>query len=81
VIRSIHGCGDERLPALRVALYGRRWWRLCTGARGELATLFDVYVGELIYPHIEEEVRERIVEEMRPGIASMWSDPRERLGL
>jgi hypothetical protein len=49
VIRRIHGYGDERLPALRVALYGWRWWRLCTGAR-----------GELVYPHIEEEVSDRL---------------------
>lgn len=28
-----------------------------------------------------EDVRERVCEELRPGVTAMWSDPHERLGM
>jgi hypothetical protein len=30
---------------------------------------------------LEDDVRERVLEEIRPGVYADWSDPRERFGL
>jgi hypothetical protein len=66
---------SDYLPALRVVLCGYRW-RTLGGAqylwRGdELRLVYDIAL----------DVRERAVEELRPDVAAMWADPRERLGL
>jgi hypothetical protein len=30
---------------------------------------------------VDEEVRERVLDELRPGVVAQWSDPLERLGI
>jgi hypothetical protein len=58
------------LPQLRVVLCGRRWRELVVPDAS----------GRLVYD-VAADVRERVVDELRPDVAGMWSDPRERLGL
>jgi len=57
----------EQLPRLSVRCYGRRWRQH-----------WDIRLNVI---DLEPDVRERCVEEIRPDIAAMWSDPRERMGL
>jgi hypothetical protein len=55
-----------RLPMPRVFLLGPRWRRfLVEGTKHD----YD----------FADDVRERVLEEVRPGVVAMWSDPRERV--
>lgn len=67
---------------VRVWFYGPKWKRLC-GVRE--VPIADVVPPEQVAWHragkrilvfsIEEEIRERVLEEIRPGVFSMWTDP------
>jgi len=52
---------------VRVFLVGPRWRRLF----GVIGLLYD----------LEPDVREQILEELRPDVVAIWTDPREQLGL
>jgi hypothetical protein len=65
-------CCLDNLPMLRVFLHGPRW-RARFGVRKSHGTW-----GPLIVT-LEDDVRERVCEELRPGVCAQWSDPRERL--
>jgi len=74
----------DRLPLPGVFLHGPRWRRHFDVK--EVAQSLPLEDGRralslvLVYD-FEADVRERIVEELRPSVAAMWTDPRERLGL
>jgi len=63
-------CPGGGLPLLRVVLCGRGWRELVVPEVG----------GRLVYD-VAADVRERVIEELRPDVGGMWSDPREQLGL
>lgn len=64
---------DDHLPMPRVFMHGPRWRRH-----------FNVQAvsvwghGSRLVFSFEEDVRERVQEEIRPGVYAEWSDPRER---
>jgi hypothetical protein len=67
------------LPNIRVFLHGPRWRRtfdvkevataLPRGGPVRLVLLYD----------FEADVRELVLDELRPDVFAMWSDPRERI--
>lgn len=67
---------------IRVWFKGPKWKRLC-GVRE--VPIADIVPADQIGWHrpgkrvlvfsIEEEIRERVLEEIRPGVYSMWTDP------
>lgn len=65
----------DALPALRVVLCGPHWRTL-----GGAASVWHGDQVRLVYD-VEPDVRERVVEQLRPDVVAMWADPRERLGL
>ena len=64
----------DRLPMPRALFHGPKWRRRC-----------DVYLLGSVTPKLvfsfEDEVRERVLEQLRPGVFAMWSDPFEQLGI
>lgn len=75
-----------RVP--RAWFHGPKWKRLC-GVRE--VPIADLVPAEQLTWHprgkkilvfsFEEDLRELMFEEIRPGVYADWSDPREQLGL
>lgn len=59
--------GVEQRP---IAAVKPPWWPLCRLSRRWV----------LVFT-LEEDVRERVLDELQPGVVAMWSDPRDWLGL
>lgn len=67
------------LPLLRATMLGRQWERafdvrkvaVMIGRRPRYGLVVDLYA----------DVREQVVEEVRPDVAAMWADALERLGV
>jgi hypothetical protein len=68
---------------VRAWFYGPKWKRLC-GVRE--VPISDVVPADqvgwhrkgkrlLVFSH-EDEIRERVLDEIRPGVFAMWTDPR-----
>jgi hypothetical protein len=77
----------DQLPMARTFMTGPRW-RSSFGVLEvpivELdpdAARFHRPGRKLLMFSLEEDVRELLLEEIRPGVFAAWSDPRERLGL
>jgi hypothetical protein len=68
-IRHLYQC--DRLQHARVWMTGPHW-RKCFGVQRAMTVLLFSF---------EEDVRELVLEEIRPGVYAQWSDPRERFGL
>lgn len=58
----------DQLPMPRV-------WAFGSQLRQFLMPIGDTRAGY----SFEDDVRERVLEEVRPGVVAMWSDPRERV--
>jgi hypothetical protein len=81
-MRRLH-CLD-RLPQVSVFMHGPRWRRTFDVREVALALPRvdgDRRVRRVLVYDFEADVRERIVEELRPDVVAMWCDARERLGL
>lgn len=66
---------------VRVWMWGPRW-RSAFGVTRVPIAEFDPRVAPLFRPGtklsvftLEEDVRERVLDEIRPGVYAMWSDP------
>lgn len=75
----------EQLPLPRCYMCGPKWRRLFDVEERLLA---DIRPESAIYHRpgktilvfsFEHDVRELVLEELRPGVFAMWSDPRERV--
>jgi hypothetical protein len=81
-MRRLH-CLD-RLPRVSVFMHGPRWRRTFDVREVALALPRvdgDRRVRRVLVYDFEADVRERILEELRPGVDSMWVDVYERLGM
>jgi hypothetical protein len=61
----------DPLPMSRVWFHGPKWQRAFDLQHDEKSWWYDC----------EPDVRERVCEEIRPGVVADWCDARERLGL
>jgi len=75
----------EQLPMPRAFFRGPRWKRLC-GVRETPIVEIDPVAAQyhrkgrkLLIFSFEDDVRERVLEELRPEVFAMWSDPREQV--
>lgn len=73
----------DHLPMVRVWMHGRRW-RRHFGVRevpiAEFAPSSAPYHRpgkKLLVFSLEDDVRELVLEELRPGVYAEWSDPRD----
>jgi hypothetical protein len=74
----------------RVFMYGPKWRRHFKVIEVPIADV-DAATAQYYQPRsnrakllmftLEDDVRELVTEEVRPGVTAQWSDPRERLGL
>jgi hypothetical protein len=84
-LRKLHSL--DNLPALRCFLHGPKWRRHFGITETPIAEIdpnaarFHRPGRKLLLFTLEADVRERIQEEIRPGVYAEWSDPRERLPL
>lgn len=69
-------CTDVPLPLARMWLCGPKW------RRGfEVEAQKRSFRKSRLVVSFEADIRERICEELRPGVVAQWSDPYERFGL
>lgn len=78
---------NDRLTMPRVLMVGPRW-RSHFGVRAvPIAEFNPAAVGyhartkKVLVFTLEDDVRERVLDEIRPGVAAMWSEPREQVGV
>jgi hypothetical protein len=73
------------LRNVRVFMYGPRWQRHFDVQRRPVADIdpeaarYHRAGKRLLIYDVEADVRERVLEELRPGVVAQWVDPRERL--
>jgi hypothetical protein len=78
----------DRLPRVRTLMLGPRWRQAFGVEQRPIAEINPPWAMQvradrkwvLVFT-LEDEVRERVLEEIRPGIFAQWSDPREWLGV
>src|SRR5688572_10839193 len=78
----------DDLPMPRAWFHGPKWKPLCGVTQRPIAEVNPPWANRvranrrfvLVFT-FEEEVRERVLEQLAPGVFAMWSDPREQLGL
>lgn len=82
-------CSADDLPILRTLICGPDW-RKGFEVRRRRASEIWPHVGRVrsrrarktvLAFTFEQDIRERICEELRPGVYAQWSDPYEWLGL
>jgi hypothetical protein len=77
----------DHLPMPRAFFKGPKWKRLCDVSERLIADV-DPFAAQYHRPGrkllmftLEDDVRERACEQLRPNVFAQWSDPREQLGL
>lgn len=76
---------SDELPMPRAFFRGPRWKRLCDVREVPIAEIDPVAAKyhrpgrKLLIFTFEDEVRERICEQLRFDVYAQWSDPRDRL--
>lgn len=63
----------DALPMVRAFMYGPRWKKHFGVAFKFVAFPAD---GRVLAFTLEDEIRERVLDEIRPGVIAQWSDPR-----
>lgn len=75
----------DRLPMPRAFFFGRRWKKLCGVTEQPIAEVdpeaakYHRPGRKLLLFSLEDEVRERVLEEIAPGVYAEWTDLQERL--
>lgn len=75
----------DRLPMPRAFFFGRRWKKLCDVTERPIAEVdpeaakYHRPGRKLLLFSLEEEVRERVLEQLAPGVFAEWTDVKERL--
>lgn len=76
----------DRLP-VRAFMFGPKWKRLFdvrevpVAEVDRLSAKYHRPGKKLLVFTLEEDIRERVQVEIRPGVFAEWSDPREQLGI
>lgn len=66
----------------RIWMWGPRWMRYFNVQLVPIATFAPHRAGKkLLVVTLEDDLRELMFQEIRPGVYADWSDPREQLGL
>jgi hypothetical protein len=73
----------DHLPMPRAFMHGPHWRRYFdvrrnVRARGQEPVAQELEDAMLVFT-FEDDVRERVLDEVRPGVVSQWSDPLERV--
>jgi hypothetical protein len=78
----------DRLPMARAFLTGPRWRSTFDVQKRSLAEIRPPWWRHVRSGRkwvwvftLEEDVRERLLEELSPGVFAQWSDPREWTGM